>query len=26
MAITTKKVGGIWRGYLEGHPEVGEQG
>ena len=24
--IETKKVGGIWHGYLEGHPEVDERG
>jgi hypothetical protein len=26
MKITTKKVGGIWHGYLEGHPEIDERG
>ena len=26
MKIETKKVGGIWHGYLEGHPEVDERG
>jgi hypothetical protein len=25
MKITTKKIGGIWHGYLEGHPEVDER-
>lgn len=24
--ITTRKVGGIWHGYLEGHPEIDERG
>ena len=24
--ITAKRVGGIWHGYLEGHPEVDERG
>ena len=23
--IRTEKVGGIWHGYLEGHPEVDER-
>ncbi|HEY0141274.1 MAG TPA: hypothetical protein VGF48_10280 [Thermoanaerobaculia bacterium] len=26
MKITTQKTGGIWHGYLEGHPEVDERG
>jgi hypothetical protein len=26
MNITTQKIGGIWHGYLEGHPEVDERG
>ncbi len=26
MKITTQKIGGIWHGYLEGHPEVDERG
>ena len=26
MKITTHKTGGIWHGYLEGHPEVDERG
>lgn len=26
MKITTKKIGGIWHGYREGHPEVDERG
>lgn len=26
MKITTQKSGGIWHGYLEGHPEVDERG
>ncbi len=25
MKITTQKTGGIWHGYLEGHPEVDER-
>jgi hypothetical protein len=25
MKITTRKIGGIWHGYLEGHPEVDER-
>jgi hypothetical protein len=25
MKIETKKIGGIWHGYLEGHPEVDER-
>lgn len=25
MRITTRKVGGIWHGYLEGHPEIDER-
>jgi hypothetical protein len=23
--ITTEKIGGIWHGYLEGHPEIDER-
>jgi hypothetical protein len=23
--IRTKKIGGIWHGYLEGHPEIDER-
>jgi hypothetical protein len=26
MKITTQRIGGIWHGYLEGHPEVDERG
>jgi hypothetical protein len=26
MKITTQRTGGIWHGYLEGHPEVDERG
>jgi hypothetical protein len=26
MKITTQKTGGIWHGYLEGHPEIDERG
>jgi hypothetical protein len=26
MRITTQKTGGIWHGYLEGHPEIDERG
>lgn len=26
MKITVKQEGGIWHGYLEGHPEVDERG
>lgn len=25
MKITVQKIGGIWHGYLEGHPEVDER-
>jgi hypothetical protein len=25
MKIRTQKTGGIWHGYLEGHPEVDER-
>ncbi len=25
MKITVQKTGGIWHGYLEGHPEVDER-
>jgi predicted RNase H-like HicB family nuclease len=25
MKITTLKIGGIWHGYLEGHPEIDER-
>jgi hypothetical protein len=25
MKITTRKIGGIWHGYLEGHPEIDER-
>jgi hypothetical protein len=25
MKITTQKIGGIWHGYFEGHPEVDER-
>jgi hypothetical protein len=25
MKITTQRTGGIWHGYLEGHPEVDER-
>jgi len=24
--VRTEKVGGIWHGYLEGHPEIDERG
>ena len=24
--IKTQKIGGIWHGYLEGHPEIDERG
>jgi hypothetical protein len=23
--VTTEKIGGIWHGYLEGHPEIDER-
>jgi hypothetical protein len=26
MKITTQKTGGIWHGYLAGHPEIDERG
>ena len=26
MKITVQRVGGIWHGYLEGHPEIDERG
>jgi hypothetical protein len=26
MNITTQKIGGIWHGYLVGHPEIDERG
>jgi hypothetical protein len=26
MKIWTQKTGGIWHGYIEGHPEVDERG
>jgi hypothetical protein len=26
VRITTQKTGGIWHGYLEGHPEIDERG
>lgn len=25
MKITVKKIGGMWHGYLEGHPDVDER-
>jgi hypothetical protein len=25
MKISTRKIGGIWHGYLEGHPEIDER-
>jgi hypothetical protein len=25
MKITTRKIGGIWHGYLDGHPEIDER-
>ncbi len=25
MKITVQRIGGIWHGYLEGHPEVDER-
>lgn len=25
LLVTVKKTGGIWHGYLEGHPEVDER-
>jgi hypothetical protein len=25
MKITTRKTGGIWHGYIEGHPEIDER-
>lgn len=26
MKIVTKKIGGIWQGTVEGHPEIDERG
>jgi hypothetical protein len=26
MKMTVRKEGGIWHGYLEGHPEIDERG
>jgi hypothetical protein len=26
MKITTKKIGGLWHGYVEGRPEIYERG
>jgi hypothetical protein len=25
MKITTQRIGGIWHGYLEGHPKIDER-
>jgi hypothetical protein len=26
LAVTVQRTGGIWHGYVEGHPEVDERG